>query len=90
MITIIAVFFARMLDPAAIIICAGLAPFFGAYRIAVPIGAAVYALIMLNISSPVSASNIVISALAGATLAAAGLFLWRLVPPSLKKAMTKE
>lgn len=79
----------RLIDPLAIVMCAGLAPFIGSYRIAVPVGAAVYLALMLGLSNP-SLYGALSALFAGAVLAAIGLFLWRLVPSSFKRAMTKD
>lgn len=80
---------ARLVDPIAIVLCAGSAAMIGAYRVAVPVGGALYLAIVLAIGvrSPFS---LAVTAIAGCILSAIGLFLWRKVPSSFKQKLTNE
>lgn len=80
---------ARMVDPIAIVLCAGSAAMIGAYRVAVPVGGALYLAIVLAIGvrSPFS---LAVTVIAGCLLSALGLFLWRKVPSSFKQKLTNE
>jgi len=88
MLVFLSVLVARMLDPAAIILCAGSAPMIGAYRVAVPVGALLYSSLQLGLVDEFSWLGLLTSATAGAVLSASGLFLWQRIPKRFKRAMT--
>jgi hypothetical protein len=60
----------------------------GAYRVAVPLGAVLYAGLHLGLVDHASPGALLLSAGAGAMQSAAGLFLWQRVPERFKRAMT--
>ena len=80
---------ARLIDPLAILLCAGSAAMIGQYRVAVPVGAVIYLVLALSLSKP-SAISLAASIIAGASLSALGLFIWRKVPHDFKKAFIRD
>lgn len=84
-------FAAMLLDPIVLIACWVTAAMIGAYRVAIPVCAAVAFAIFAGLSGhPLTWLNALLFALIGAIHGGLGLWLWRLVPSRVKRAFVSN